>query len=76
MGATHNRPIVGLLCVACREVASDSVENFGVGFLYACTKCTGQGNDFELILTVKMETRHPVEGSLGNEFSSIYNDCV
>ena len=25
-------------------------------------ECTGQGNDFELIPTVKMETRHPVEG--------------
>ena len=26
----------------------------------SCTECTGQGNDFELIPTVKMETRHPV----------------
>jgi len=24
---------------------------------------------------VKMETRHPIEGSFGNEFSSIYNCC-
>jgi len=31
------------------------------------------GNDFELILTVKRETRHPVEGSFGNDFPSIYN---
>jgi len=31
-------------------------------------------NDFELIPTVKMETRHSVEGSFGNEFPSIYNN--
>ena len=37
--------------------------------------CTGHGNEFELIPTVKMETRHPVEGSFGNEFPSIYNHC-
>jgi len=35
----------------------------------------GQGNDFELSPTVKMETRHPTEGSFGNEFHSIYNHC-
>ena len=28
----------------------------------SCTQCTFQGNDFELIPTVKMETRNPVEG--------------
>jgi len=33
------------------------------------------GNDFELILPVKIETRLPVEGSFGNEFSSICNHC-
>ena len=27
------------------------------------------------VLTVKIETRHPVEGSFGNEFSWIYNHC-
>jgi len=32
-------------------------------------------NNFELISTVKMESRHPVEGSFDNEFSSIYNHC-
>ena len=49
----------------------------------SCAECTGQWNDFELFLTVKMETRHPVEGSFGNsvdgsfsnEFLSIYNQC-
>ena len=33
-------------------------------------------NDFELILMVKMETRHPAEGSFGSEFLAIYNHCV
>ena len=35
-----------------------------------------QGNDFELILTVNMETRHPVERSFGSEFPAICNHCV
>jgi len=34
---------------------------------------TFQGNDSELILTVKIETRHPVKGSFGSEFPAIYN---
>jgi len=34
---------------------------------------TGKGNYFKLIPTLKMETGHPVEGSFGNEFPSIYN---
>jgi len=33
-----------------------------------CVESTAQGNDFELILTVKMETRHPIEGSLVENF--------
>jgi len=36
---------------------------------------TGQGNDFELIPTVKMEARDPVEGYYGSEFSAICNHC-
>ena len=37
-----------------------------VGYLYAAYR---PGNDFESILTVKMETRHPVrEGYFGSEF--------
>ena len=42
----------------------------------SCTERTSQGNDFELILTVKMDTRHPVEGSFGSEFRVICNHCV
>ena len=52
---------------------SDDAENLGRFF---CTERTMQGNDFELILTVKMETRHPVEGSFNSEFSAICNHCV
>jgi len=36
-------------------------------------ECADQRNVFELIPAVKMETRHPVEESFGNKFSSIYN---
>ena len=28
----------------------------------SCTECTDKGNDFELIPTVEIETRNPVEG--------------
>ena len=41
----------------------------------SCTERTFQGNDFELILTVKMETRHPVNGSFNSEFPAICNHC-
>jgi len=33
-----------------------------------CMDCTSHGNDFELILTVKMETGHSVDGSFNSEF--------
>jgi len=38
-------------------------------------ECTGQENDFELIPTVKMETRYSVEGSFDSEFPAICNYC-
>jgi len=44
-------------------------------YLY-CTERRVQGNDFELILTVKMKTTHPVEGLFGSEFLAICNYCV
>ena len=55
-------------CRVTRERSSDVAENLGVF-------CTGQGNDFELIPTVKIETRQPVQGYFSSEFSSIYNHC-
>ena len=38
----------------------------------SCTDSAVQGNDFELIPTIRMERGHSVEGSLSREFSSIY----
>jgi len=40
----------------------------------SCTERTDY--DYELILTVKMETRHHVEESLGSEFRAICNHCL
>jgi len=42
----------------------------------SCTECTFQGNDFELIPRVNVETRNPVEGYFSSEFSAICNDCI
>ena len=39
---------------------SDVAEN--LGRYVSCSKRTSKGKDVEFILTVKMETRHPVEG--------------
>jgi len=35
-----------------------------------CTRCTAHGKDFELILTVKMKTIHPLGGPFSREFSA------
>jgi len=40
-----------------------------------CTWRTAQVKDFELIITVKMETIHPVEGQFSSEFPAICNHC-
>jgi len=42
------------------------------GFLYGVYR---PGDDTELIPTVKMETRNPVEGYFGSEFPVICNQC-
>jgi len=36
---------------------------------------TAQENDFDLFLTVKMETRHPILGSFAIECLAICNHC-
>ena len=41
-----------------------------------CTERIAQRNDFELILTVKMETRRPIGGSVGSEFPALCDHCV
>ena len=50
------------------EQALNVAENVGVAFLYS-------GNEFELNLTVKMETRHSVEGQFVSRFPAICNHC-
>ena len=52
---------------------SDIAENLGK-YVF-CTEGTVQWKDFELILTVEMETKHPVEGQFGSEFPAICNHC-
>jgi len=42
----------------------------------SCTERIAKGNDFELILMAKMQTRHPVDGLFGSEFPAICNHCV
>ena len=39
------------------------------GYVSSGAECGGQGNDFELIPTIKMETRHPVEIQFGREYA-------
>jgi len=46
-------------------------EKFGGGVL-PFTERTGE----RVFLTVKMETRHPIEGQFGREFPAICNHCV
>ena len=41
------------------------------GNMFSCTQRTAQGKDFELILTLKMETRHPTGGPFSREFSAV-----
>jgi len=53
---------------------SDVAEN--LGRYLSCTERTSQGNDFELMLTVKMKTRHTVEGLSVSDFRAICNHCV
>jgi len=46
-------------------------------FEFSCMECTFQGNGFELIPTVEMKTRNPVEGYFyfGSQFLAICNHC-
>ena len=52
---------------------SDVAEN--LDRYLSCTQRTAKWKDFELILTVNMKNRHPVEGSPGSEFPAICNHC-
>jgi len=46
-----------------------------LGRYLSCMECAAQGKDFELILTVKTETRHPIKGPVGIEYPAICNHC-
>ena len=65
-----------------RQAAAAAYVVYPISDIERCRKCgksvpcmrfTAQGKDFELILTVKMKTRHPVEGYFGSEFGAICN---
>jgi len=45
------------------------------GKYVSCMARAAQGNDFELILMVKVETRHPIKGQFGSDFRAICNHC-
>jgi len=46
------------------------VKQFGVGKYVPGVQCTAHGKDFELILTLKMQNRHPYVGEpYSREFS-------
>ena len=61
---------------ALSAVLSTRIQRVGKIWEYVpCSHCTGQGNDFELIPAVKMETRSPVEGYFGSKFPAICNHC-
>jgi len=60
--------------MACHEVVfDDAKKTFSVKFLVLSVQARGMTvNWFQV---GKMETRHPIWGSFGNEFPSIYNHC-
>jgi len=57
--------------VITRYRTSDVAEN--LGRYLPCTRRTSHGNDFELILTAEMDTRHPIDGYYSSEFRAICN---
>ena len=73
------RPAFLSRCQPCGTAAYLVYQILDIGrrlkFEVYCTRCPIQGNDFELIPTIKMETRHAVEGSFDSEFPAIYNHC-
>jgi len=63
-----------VLLVLIRNIRHRTLPKFGYVpfFLYGAYR---PGENSELILMVKMETRHPIEGSFGSEFHAICNHC-
>jgi len=56
----------------CCQPASDVAETLG----RSVVRSVQAGDDFELIPSVEMETRYPVEGCFGSEFPAICNHCA
>jgi len=46
-----------------------------LGKYLSCAERADHGKDFELILTVKAETRHLVESQFGSEYPAISHHC-
>ena len=70
------------LCFSSMSVLQAAQQHIGLSNIghrslpkIGCTEYTAQGNNFELILMVKMEIRHPVKGSFSSEFPAICNHC-
>ena len=68
-------PHCGVLLVLIRNNGHWTLPWTWVGIKLSCAERTGQGKDFELILPVKMKTRHPAENQFGSEFRAICNHC-
>ena len=64
----------GVLLILIHNIGHRTLPTIWVG-TFPVRRSTAQGSDFELILTVKMETRHPVGDHFGNEFPAICNYC-
>jgi len=58
-----------------RNIGHQTLPKIWVGTFFERNVQTDQGKDFELILTVKVKTRHRVEGQSGSEFPAICNHC-
>jgi len=56
------------------NIGHRTLPKMSVRLLYGAER-TEQRNDSELIPTVNMKTRHPVEGYFGSEFRAICNHC-
>jgi len=54
-------------------------DTFGIAYrlpqTFYFTECGGQGNDFGVIPTMKIKTRHPVEIYFGLEFPAVCHHC-
>ena len=67
----------GVLLVLIRNIGHRTLPKIWVvNFLVRNVGPTTHREDFELILTVKIETRHPLESQFGSDFPVICNHCV